>query len=77
MNSKPTNNTSLIIGISLAFAAAMLLAAWLMGDSDQMSTVVMLLVALWWIPFSTLSARRNSVCGPCQRLNKTSGLDSE
>ena len=52
------------IATSLAFAFAMLVASYLMGDSPHSQTVVLLLVAAWWIPFSYLlsAAQGFSIC---------------
>jgi len=45
-----------IIGVSLFFAGSMILASWMMGGSEQESTGTMLLMAVWWVPYSMLTA---------------------
>ena len=50
---------SLIIAISLLFAAAIILSSYLLNDTQyeqHSQTVVYLLIALWWIPYSILIA---------------------
>ncbi len=49
MNSKRT--TSSLIGMSLFFAAAMLISAIIFADSGASQTVRFLVVALWLVPF--------------------------
>lgn len=54
----------LVIGVSLAFAALMLLSAWTIKDESTRQTVVFMLIAAWWIPFSILIGK-NGRSGSC------------
>lgn len=68
----PKRNGTLIILVSLAFAAAMLLTSFFMADSPHRETVVFLLIAVWWIPFTYLSARSAPRCrSRCKELVST------
>ena len=52
------------ICLALVFAGAILVSSWLLGDSGQRNTVVFLLIAAWWVPFSALlSAGGHSIRG--------------
>lgn len=56
----PRKAAALQIAIALAFAAAMLAtSAWFPENSD---TVRNLMIAVWWIPFSYLSAKGGRSC---------------
>lgn len=62
----PRRRSALLLGISLFFAGAMIATSWLLeGEGSQKA--VFLLIALWWIPFSVLTAgvegRRKARCG--------------
>lgn len=63
----PRRASVLLIAISLLFAAAMIAAAWFLRGSEHAQTVVFLLIAVWWVPFSVLSsastATRRRRCG--------------
>ena len=48
-----------LIVVSLVFAALMLLSAWAIPNHDTRTTVVYLLIAVWWVPYSLLIARSN------------------
>lgn len=73
MNSmSPKRGATLVVLVSLAFAAAILLASYLMGDSPNRETVVFLLIAVWWVPFTYLSARSVPRCrSRCKELVST------
>lgn len=43
------------IAISILFALAMLLTSYVIADKDLSQTVVLILIALWFIPFLYLS----------------------
>ncbi len=51
----PKQASALLLGVSMAFAAAMLTSSALLGDSRHAPTLVFGLIALWWVPFSVLS----------------------
>ncbi len=42
------------ICLALGFAAAMIVAGWLLRGSEYKDTVVFLFIAVWWVPFSAL-----------------------
>ena len=48
---------SLNILIALAFALAMIAVSLLVEDRKTSNTIVMLLIALWWVPFMVLTRR--------------------
>lgn len=54
MNEK--KRASLLIGISIVFAIAMMVSSSLIEDGGTSQTVTYILLAIWWIPFSFLSA---------------------
>jgi len=43
------------IVISIIFAVAIILSSHLLKDSEHSQTVLYLLIAMWWIPFSLLT----------------------
>jgi hypothetical protein len=58
----PKRSATLAILVSLMFAAGMLIISYVMADSPNRETAVFLMIALWWIPFSYLSAGNKSCC---------------
>ena len=50
-----------MLGLSLAFAGAMIGASWFVDDPDTSQGITQTLLAVWWIPFSVLAygASRN------------------
>lgn len=52
----------LLLGVSLVFAALMLLSAWVFSDQSTRQIVVGLLIAAWWIPFSYLTPKCGRSC---------------
>jgi Na+-driven multidrug efflux pump len=51
-----------IIATSLLFAGAILIASYLLKDSEHAQTVTYLLIAAWCIPFSMLSKSKKTCC---------------
>ena len=45
------------IAVSIFFAIAILLSSYMLGDSPASETVMFILIAVWWVPFSYLTAR--------------------
>lgn len=62
----PRRTSALLLAISLLFAGAMLAVAWVLKPESS-QTLVYVLIAVWWIPFSLLStaanASRRARCG--------------
>lgn len=50
------------IGISILFAAAIIVSAFLLKGTQYQQTVTWLLIAVWWIPFSWLGGRACTSC---------------
>lgn len=44
------------VAISLIFAAAILAAAWWLPNEETRSMVTFVLIAIWFVPFSVLTA---------------------
>lgn len=55
---KPQKAALLNIVVSLVFAAAILISSFVLVDEKLATTVMFVLIALWWIPFSYLSTTR-------------------
>ena len=62
----PKKLAALNIGVSLIFAAAILVANFFFKDSSYDETITYSLIAVWWIPFSWLTAMT-------QRANQKAG----
>ncbi len=52
------DNTLSIIVVSLIFAVAIALSTYIFADTGYSQTVVYLLIALWFIPFTLLIRAR-------------------
>lgn len=62
----PKQNAFPIVATSLACAAIMIFASYMMAGSPYREMVQFFIIAIWWIPFSFLSGRRRSCCqGTC------------
>ncbi|MBP7961920.1 MAG: hypothetical protein KBG20_06305 [Caldilineaceae bacterium] len=55
----PRNNTVSIIIVSLIFAVAIALSTYIFADTGYSQTIMYLLIALWFIPFTLLIRARN------------------
>lgn len=44
-----------MIFVSIFFALAMIISSYFIDDKDHATTVVFLLIAVWFVPFSYLS----------------------
>jgi len=55
----------LFIGVSLVFAALMLISAWVIEEQSTRQTVVFLLIAVWSIPYSLFIARSGRCRSRC------------
>ena len=53
----PKRAATLNILVSIVFALAMLASSYFLRDTTLSETVLFILIALWWIPFSMLTAR--------------------
>jgi len=51
----PRQTAVWLLGVSVLFAGAMIAVSWLQGPDDSQSLVYML-IAVWWVPFSLLSS---------------------
>ncbi len=51
----PKRTTHTIIIVSLVFALAMVASSMMIADKDSSQTVILVLIALWFIPFSYLA----------------------
>ena len=56
----------LMILVSLMFAAAILIASYLLRGTEHGDTATYFLIALWFIPFSFLCAQTSRPCKSCQ-----------
>ena len=52
---RPALQAALIIAVSIGFAVLMIVASHFLRGSEHRDTVVFLLMAAWWIPFTYLS----------------------
>lgn len=52
----------MMLGVSLLFAALMLMSGWFIADQSTRQTAVFLLIAVWSIPYSILMVK----CGRCR-----------
>jgi hypothetical protein len=52
----------IVLVSSVVFAALILLVSYWLADSDSKDTLVFLLIALWWIPFSYLTSAAGCGC---------------
>jgi len=73
----PKKASFLIIVISLFFAAAIIVSSYLLGDTQYepySQTVMYLLIALWFIPYSALSmtatGERGSIKSDCLSIKR-------
>lgn len=55
--------------LSLITAALMLITAYFMKGHEYQSTVTMLLIAIWFVPFTILSKKSNEEKGSCKTMN--------
>jgi hypothetical protein len=46
-----------IIAVSIFFAIAILISSYLLAETDHGDTAMFILIALWFIPFTYLSAK--------------------
>ena len=53
----PKQAATLLIIISLIAAAAIMLSSYLLDGRDTSQTVMFLIIAVWFVPFTWLSAR--------------------
>ncbi len=51
-----------IVGVSLAFAAIMLLSSFFLADSPYRDSIMIGIIAIWWIPYSYFCARLGWRC---------------
>ena len=73
---KPSNPALQLILVSLFFAAAILVASYLMKGTEYGDTATYVLIAIWFIPFSYLcAATQRKPCGACQRKESAAGSD--
>ena len=59
---KPKQAAIVNIFVSLVFAAAIIAAGFLLDETQHKETVMGLLIAAWWIPFSYLSLSGSRCC---------------
>lgn len=57
-----------IIGVSLFFAALILVNAYFLADSPYRQTVTFLLISVWWIPYTYLLLGRTEPC--CRKVQE-------
>lgn len=62
-NMDPKKAATYQVVVSLAFAAAILISSYLLRGTEHATTVMFILIALWWIPFSIIvsSSGKHSV----------------
>jgi archaellum biogenesis protein FlaJ (TadC family) len=54
----PKQTTVSIIIVSIVFAIAIVMASIIMDDSEHSNTVTLILIAIWFIPFTYLIQHR-------------------
>ena len=52
----------LYLVISIVFAIAILFYSWLLRGTGYQSTVMFLLIAVWWVPFYILCVDQKPCC---------------
>ena len=53
------NNTLSIIVVSLIFVVAIMLSSYIFADTGHSETIMYLLIALWFVPYTLLIRARN------------------
>ncbi len=51
----PQKATLSIVIVSIVFAAAMIISSIFLADKAYLQTVILLLIALWFVPFAYLT----------------------